>query len=89
VARRGFDGQPGVGEQALEPGGALLVRARSTVLVLRCRTLASAPAAITGGMAVVKMNPGAKLRTQSTRTAGPAMYPPTTPRLWRGFPRRP
>ena len=35
---------------------------RSTSLILRWLALANAPAAIIGGSAVVKMNPGAKLR---------------------------
>ena len=48
-------------------------RRRSTSLVLRCRMLARAPAAMAGGSAVVKMKPEAKLRTKSISAAEPAM----------------
>jgi len=48
-------------------------RVRSTALSLRWRTLASAPAAIAGGRAVVKMKPGAWLRTASTSASEAAM----------------
>ena len=52
---------------------------RSHLELARCCTLASAPAATTGGMDVVKMNPGAVERMVSMRGAEAARYPPTTP----------
>jgi hypothetical protein len=45
---------------------------RSSVLVLRCFTLAKAAAQTGGGMDVVKMNPGAVLRMASQKALLPA-----------------
>ena len=53
---------------------------RSDWLPRRWRTLASAAAAVAGGRAVVKMKPGAWLRTKSTSSRRPVTKPPTTPK---------
>ena len=66
-------GRPASDSRRLQVSARSWCRSRSALLALRWRTLASAPAAIAGGSAVVKMKPAAKLRTKSMSAAEAAI----------------
>ena len=72
VALARYHREPSLGEAAPQCCGALLVALALGLAGFEMADRASAPAAKAGGWDVVKMKPGAWLRTKSTSAAEPA-----------------